>query len=63
MAGETALVSRRAFMGFLAASPAIYAAGYFMGQKPSDLSAPQVISRASEAINVFDMHEAAKRAL
>lgn len=34
-----------------------------MGQGLPDLYAPQAISRASDAINVFDFHEAAKKVL
>ena len=34
-----------------------------MGQSLSDPYAPQVIARASEAINVFDFHEVAKQTL
>ncbi len=34
-----------------------------MGQSWSDSYAPQVISRASDAINVFDFHEVAKQTL
>ena len=61
MAQDSTLASRRAFLRFLASSPAIYAAGPAMGQNLSDPYAPQVISKANEAINVFDFHEVAKR--
>ncbi len=61
MAQDSTLASRRAFLHFLASSPAIYAAGPAMGQNLSDPYAPQVISKANEAINVFDFHEVAKR--
>ncbi len=60
---KSTLASRRAFLRFLASSPAIYAAGQAMGQSLSDPYAPQVISKAGEAINVFDFHEVAKQTL
>ncbi len=63
MKEESSLASRRAFLRFLASSPALYAAGEAMGQSWSDSYAPQVISRASDAINVFDFHEVAKQTL
>lgn len=63
MAGESTLASRRAFVRFLASSPALYAAGSVMGQSSSDPYAPQAIAEASEAINVFDFHEVAKQKL
>ncbi|HUF73249.1 MAG TPA: alpha-hydroxy acid oxidase [Gammaproteobacteria bacterium] len=56
-------ISKRRFMQFLASSPALYASTRAFGQAPADLYAPQAVASASEAINVFDMHEAAKRAL
>ena len=55
------LASRRAFLRFLAASPAVYVAGQALGQNVVDPYAPQVITRASDAINVFDFHEVAKQ--
>ena len=55
--------SKRRFMQFLASSPALYAATRAFGQAPADLYAPQAVASASEAVNVFDMHEAAKRVL
>ena len=61
MTGESTLASRRAFLRFLASSPALCAAGSVMGQSLSDPYAPQVISKASDAINVFDFHEVAKQ--
>ena len=61
MTGESTLASRRAFLHFLASSPALCAAGSVMGQSLSDPYAPQVISKASDAINVFDFHEVAKQ--
>ncbi len=63
MRQESTLASRRAFLRFLASSPALYAAHQAMGQSLSDPYAPQVISRASEALNVFDFHEVAKQTL
>ncbi len=63
MREESTLASRRAFLRFLASSPALYAAGQAMGQSLPDPYAPQVISRASDAINVFDFHEVAKQTL
>ena len=63
MREESTLASRRAFLRFLASSPALYAAGQAMGQSLIDPYAPQVISRASDAINVFDFHEVAKQTL
>jgi isopentenyl diphosphate isomerase/L-lactate dehydrogenase-like FMN-dependent dehydrogenase len=63
MREEFTLASRRAFLRFLASSPALYAAGQAMGQGLPDPYAPQVISRASDAINVFDFHEVAKQTL
>ena len=57
----SALASRRAFLQFLAASPAVCVADHALGQTPLDLYAPQAITRASDAINVFDFHEVAKR--
>lgn len=55
--------SRRAFLRFLAASPAIFGAKNALGQSLTDLYAPEMISKASEAINVFDFHEVAKQKL
>ena len=63
MREESTLASRRAFLRFQASSPALYAAHQAMGQSLSDAYAPQVISRASEALNVFDFHEVAKQTL
>ncbi|MGI9261396.1 MAG: alpha-hydroxy acid oxidase, partial [Woeseiaceae bacterium] len=61
--GASVLASRRAFLQFLAASPAVYVAGQALGQDLVDPYAPQVIARASDAINVFDFHEVAKQTL
>lgn len=55
--------SRRAFLRFLASSPALYAAPPILAQSPADLYAPQAISSAGDAINVFDFHEVAKQVL
>lgn len=63
MTQKSTIASRRAFLRFLASSPVLYAAGPVMGQSLSDPYAPQVIARASEAINVFDFHEVAKQTL
>ena len=57
------LASRRSFLRFLASSPAVCAAPPVLAQDPVDLYAPQVISSAGDAINVFDFHETVKRAL
>lgn len=63
MTQKSTIAPRRAFLRFLASSPVLYAAGPVMGQSLSDPYAPQVIARASEAINVFDFHEVAKQTL
>ncbi len=58
------LSTRRAFLSYLAASPVALAASRAMGQPAFDIFdayAPQLITRAQEAINVFDFHEAAKQ--
>ncbi len=57
------LSTRRAFLSFLAASPVLAAASRVMGQPAFDILdayAPQLITQAQQAINVFDFHEAAK---
>ena len=51
---------RREFLRFLAASPALMAAGPGMTQGFPDLYAPERVSRAADAVNVFDLHEVAK---
>lgn len=51
---------RRDFLRFLAASPALAAAPSAFGQ---DLYAPQRITRAADAVNVFDFHEVAKEVM
>ncbi len=55
--------SRRDFLRFLAASPAVCVAGQALGQDALDLYAPQMIERAGDAINVFDFHEVVKQSL
>jgi len=55
--------SRRAFLRFLAASPALLGTKHALAQSLDDLYAPEAISEASEAINVFDLHEVAKQTL
>lgn len=59
----SSLASRRSFLRFLASSPAVYAAPPILAQDPADLYAPQLVSSAGDAINVFDFHEAAKQVL
>ena len=63
MREESTLASRRAFLRFLALSPAILAARHAIGQSVSGPYAPQVISKARDAINVFDFDEVAKQTL
>ena len=63
MAEYRELASRRAFLSFLASSPALLGARSALGQALTDPYAPEAIAKASDAINVFDFHEAAKRAL
>src|SRR5687767_4285465 len=61
---EFKLLNRRAFLRYLAASPALLAATRAMGQPVFDILepyAPQVITRAQDAINVFDLEEVAKQ--
>ena len=55
--------SRRAFLRYLAASPAVLASRVAMPQPLLDLYAPREIASATEAVNVFDFHEVAKRVL
>lgn len=50
-------------MQYLAASPALCTAARAFGQAPADLYAREAVSSASEAINVFDFHEVAKKVL
>ena len=63
MREDSRLAARRAFLRFLAASPAILGAKHALGQSLTDLYTPEMISKASEAINVFDFHEVAKQKL
>ncbi len=55
--------SRRAFLRFLASSPVICAGGSVLAQNVSDPYAPELISSAADAINVFDFHEVARQVL
>jgi 4-hydroxymandelate oxidase len=58
------LANRRAFLKYLAASPVVAASAQLFGQTVTgfrDLYAPQIISRAQDAINVFDFEEVAKQ--
>ncbi|MEM9336141.1 MAG: alpha-hydroxy acid oxidase, partial [Pseudomonadota bacterium] len=63
MNDETLNATRRDFLRFLAASPALGMAGNALGQSLADPYAPQVIRKASDAINVFDFHEVIKTQL
>ncbi len=63
MSDDSQHATRRAFLRFLASSPAVCFANGALGQSLVDPYAPQAISRASEAINVFDFHEVIKREL
>jgi isopentenyl diphosphate isomerase/L-lactate dehydrogenase-like FMN-dependent dehydrogenase len=63
MNDATTINSRRALLRFLAASPALYAANKVSGQSLPELYSPEVVSAARDAINVFDLHEVAKRTL
>ncbi len=56
-------LARRNFLQYLAASPAMLGARSSLAQSVADLYRPERIERAADAINVFDMHEAAKAAL
>ena len=55
--------SRRAFLSFLASSPALLGSRYALGQGLPNPYAPEAVAKASDAINVFDFHEVAKRVL
>jgi 4-hydroxymandelate oxidase len=58
------LINRRSFLRYLATSPVIVGARGALGQPAFDIFdpyAPQLITRAQDAINVFDFHEAAKQ--
>jgi len=54
---------RRRFLQFLASSPALYYNPYTLSQTLTDPYAPETLSSADDAINVFDFHETAKRSL
>ena len=60
---ERASASRRRFLGMLAASPALSVAVPSFAQTVIDLYAPQRPTTAADAVNLFDLHEAAKEAL
>ena len=57
------LASRRKFLQFLAASPAVCLANQASGQNLADIYAPKAIGKASDAVNVFDFHEVVKETL
>lgn len=63
MTDGSALASRRAFLRFLASSPALCVADQAFGQSLIDLYAPEAIDKASDAINVFDFHEVVKSSI
>jgi 4-hydroxymandelate oxidase len=63
MADNNNLTSRRAFLSYLASSPAFLGAAHVLGQGRMDPYAPEAVSKASDAINVFDFHEVAKQVL
>jgi isopentenyl diphosphate isomerase/L-lactate dehydrogenase-like FMN-dependent dehydrogenase len=55
--------SKRRFLRFLAASPLLCAHRGALGAALADPYAPQAVARAADALNVFDLREAARRAL
>lgn len=60
------LSTRRALLSFFAASPVLYAASRAMGRPTFDIFDPfhpQLVSRAQDAINVFDFHEVVRQSL
>ncbi len=63
MNDDATYASRRAFLRFLAASPAVCASGGALGQSLTDLYAPEAVSKASDAINVFDFREVVRNEL
>ena len=63
MKKATGLASRRKFLQFLAASPAVCLANQASGQNLADIYAPEAIGKASDAVNVFDFHEVVKETL
>ena len=60
---SSTLTARRAFLQFLASSPAVYLADRALGQSSIDPYAPQAVTRAADAVNVFDFHEVIKASL
>ncbi len=60
---NSGLESRRKFLRFVAASPALSVFSQAYGQSLADLYAREAVSAASDAINVFDFHEVARRVL
>ena len=63
MKPEPVSESKRRFLRFLAASPLFCAARTVVGATLVDPYAPQPVARAGDAINVFDLREAARRVL
>ncbi|NNC66238.1 MAG: alpha-hydroxy-acid oxidizing protein [Gammaproteobacteria bacterium] len=63
MIEKSNLASRRAFLSFLASSPALLGARNAFAQLLHDAYAPEAVARASDAINVFDFHEVAKQVM
>jgi isopentenyl diphosphate isomerase/L-lactate dehydrogenase-like FMN-dependent dehydrogenase len=66
MKEQFALSSRRAFLRYLACSPALYlsgSAGGALGQVAAGPYPRELISSAQDALNVFDFHEVAKQNL
>jgi isopentenyl diphosphate isomerase/L-lactate dehydrogenase-like FMN-dependent dehydrogenase len=55
--------SRRAFIRYLAASPALCSLARAQAQDVNNLYAPELVSAVEEAINVFDFHEVARNVL
>jgi isopentenyl diphosphate isomerase/L-lactate dehydrogenase-like FMN-dependent dehydrogenase len=63
MVEDSKLTSRRAFLSFLASSPAFLGARHVLGQGRPDPYAPEAVASAGDAINVFDFHEVAKQVM
>lgn len=63
MIDDSKLASRRAFLSFLASSPALLGARNAFAQLLHEAYAPEAVARASDAINVFDFHEVAKQVM
>lgn len=64
MNDSSSLAARRAFLRYLAASPVLASAAQAWGQPVFDILdpyAPQLITKAQEAINVFDFEAVAKQ--